>query len=79
VTPDDIDDIAPDPVTTASVKLDSSDSQYKYTVAFLEPGDYTIAYTCDAAQDDPTVDDVLSFSGTTTVSVVAQGTTVHDF
>jgi hypothetical protein len=79
VTPDDIDGIDPDPVTTASVKFDSSDSQYKYTVAFLEPGDYTIAYTCDAALDDPTVDDALSFSGTTTVSVVAQGTTVHDF
>jgi len=79
VTPDDIDGIAPDPITTASVKLDSNDGKYKYTAAFLEAGNYTIAYTCQAAQDDPMVDDALSFSGTTTVSVTAKSITTHDF
>jgi len=79
IVPDDIDGIAPDPVTTANVKLDSSDSLYKYKAAFLEPGSYTIAFTCDAAADDPMVDDTLSFSGTTTVSVATNTTTMHNF
>lgn len=79
VTPDDIDGIAPDPVTTATVKLDSNDGMYKYKAAFLEAGSYTIAFTCDAAADDPIVDNTLTFSGTTTVTVTANTTTVHDF
>ncbi len=79
VTPDDIDGIAPDPVTTATVKLDSNDGLYKYMAAFLEAGSYTIAYTCDAAADDPVVDNVLTFSGTTSVTVTAKTTTLHDF
>lgn len=79
VTPDDIDGIAADPVTTATVKLDSNDGQYKYTAAFLETGNYTIAYTCNAAADDPAVDDTLSFTGTTTVMVTANTTTTHNF
>jgi hypothetical protein len=79
VTPDDIDGIAADPVSTASVKLDSSDGLYKYKAAFLETGSYTIAYTCDAAADDPTVDDALIFTGTTTVSVTANTNMVHNF
>jgi hypothetical protein len=81
VTPDDIDtDVnTPDPVATASVKLDISDGIYKYKAAFLEAGSYTIAYTCDAAADDPTVDNALTFSGTTTVSVTAKTNTVHNF
>lgn len=78
VTPDDIDGIAPDPVATASVKLDNM-SVYRYQAAFLEAGSYTIAFTCDAAADDPTVDNALTFSGTTTVSVVAKTNTVHNF
>jgi len=84
VTPDDIDGIPADPVTTASVKYDSVSASYKYKAAFLEAGDYTVAFTCDAADDDPIVDNTLNaplvnFSGTTTVSVTANTTTVHDF
>ena len=77
VTPDDIDGTAPEPVTTATVKLDAG--VYKYKAAFLEAGSYTVAYTCQAALDDPALDDVLVFSGTATVSVTAKTTTVHDF
>jgi len=79
VTPDDIDGIAPDPVTTAMVKLDSNDGLYKYMAAFLEAGSYTIAFTCDAAADDPIVDNTLAFSGTTPVTVTANTSTVHNF
>lgn len=79
VTPDDIDGIAPDPVTTANVKLDINDGLYKYQAAFLEAGSYTVAYTCNAALDDPATNDVLAFSGTANVSVMANSTTVHNF
>jgi hypothetical protein len=83
VSPDDIDGIAPDPVTTASVKKDNMDV-YRYKAAFLEAGDYTVAFTCDAADDDPIVDNTLNdppvnFSGTTTVSVTAGMDTPHNF
>ena len=79
VTPDDIDGTPADPLTTAAVKLDSSSGMYKYKAAFLEAASYTVAYTCQAALDDPAVNDALSFSGTATVSVAAKTTTVHDF
>lgn len=79
VTPDDIDGIAPEPVSTASVELDGNDGKYKYMAAFLDAGNYTIAYTCDAAADDPLVDQALTFTGTTTVSVTAKTTTPHSF
>jgi hypothetical protein len=78
ITPDDIDGIAPDPVSTASVKLDNM-GVYRYKAAFLEAGSYTIAFTCDAVADDPTVDNALTFSGTTTVSVTANTSTMHNF
>ena len=80
-TPDDIDtdNTNPDPVTTASVNpIDG-----KYTAAFLEAGDYTVAYTCDAAADDPavdnTADNTVTFSNTATVTVTANSTTPHNF
>ncbi|MHB1141879.1 MAG: DUF4382 domain-containing protein [Sulfuricaulis sp.] len=82
VTPDDIDaDVnTPDPVTTATVKPDPMDNtKYVYKAAFLEAGNYTIAFTCDAATDDPMLDDTLAFSGATTVPVTAKTETVHNF
>jgi hypothetical protein len=86
VTPDDIDGIDPEPVTTASVKPDPMDNtKYVYRAAFLEAGDYTVAFTCNAADDDLTVDNTLNaplvtFSGTTTVSVTAGlPDTAHNF
>jgi hypothetical protein len=83
VTPDDIDGIAADPVTTATVKLDNM-GVYRYMSAFLETGSYTIAFTCDAVADDPLVDNTViappvNFSGTTTVSVTANTNTPHNF
>lgn len=79
-TPDDIDGIAPDPVSTASVELDGNDGLYKYMAAFLDAGDYTIAYTCDAAVDDPTINnDALTFTGATSVTVTANITATHNF
>jgi len=80
-TPDDIDtDSAnPDPVTTASVNPTNG----TYKAAFLETGDYTVAYTCDAAADDPavdnTADNTVTFSNIATVTVTANSITTHNF
>lgn len=79
VTPDDIDGIAAEPVTTATVKLDSISGEYRYKAAFLEAGDYTVAYTCQALADDPVTDDILTFTGTSTVSVTANTIATHNF
>jgi hypothetical protein len=67
VEPDDIDGAAPEPVTTVDAVDGDIDGAYEYRV-LLEPGDYTIAFTCQAANDlpetnetgnaDPTLDTV---------------------
>lgn len=75
--PDDVDGITPDPITTAMVKQDGINA---YTAAFLEPGSYVAAFTCDAAKDQPDTDDAdVVFTGKATVSISAGETTTHDF
>jgi len=79
VSPDDIDGVNPDPIATAAVTLDAS-SNYGYTLAFVEPGDYTIVATCVADLDEPDTDDAaVTFVGTAVISVTAGATTNHDF
>lgn len=79
--PDDVDDTANDvdPVTSAAVELNPDTGEYEYTAAFLSAGEYTVSFTCDAAQDDPAAEDALSFSGTQNASVTADQVTVVDF
>lgn len=77
VTPSDIQGLASDPLASALVHL--VDGVYTYELGFLPEGDYTLAYTCDAASDDPAVADQLVFVGTATVPVVADLPTSHDF
>jgi len=79
--PDDEDGVGggPDPITSALVP---DDGAYKYKVAFLSEGSYHIAFTCDAAADDPAVDDgiaTVSFLSEATVSVTAGADTNYDF
>lgn len=79
VTPNDLGGDGPDPVTTATVNLDTSGA-WRYRAAFLEPGTYTVAFTCQAASDDPEVGgDTLVFLGTRTVTVNAGAATATDF
>ncbi|MEM1261314.1 MAG: DUF4382 domain-containing protein [Pseudomonadota bacterium] len=86
VTPDDIDGNDPDPVTTANVVLDINNTVYSYTAAFLEPGDYTVAFTCNGLDDrvlDPsmpslTVEDDVRFSAPKNVTVTAGAITEMD-
>ena len=77
VTPDDIDGDAVEPTATASVSLDDDSNGYSYNAAFLETGDYTVAYSCD--NDDADTDEVLTFSGTTNVTLADDAEEVVNF
>ena len=79
VTPDDIDtssDIDVEPVVTALVDHSFS---YTYTAAFLEPGEYTVAFTCNANLENiESDDDDLLFSAIKNVIVEAGETSDGD-
>lgn len=64
------------PVSTANV---ISDSSYTYTVSYLPEGNYTIALTCDAINDSAANKDILTFSDTHNISVLAGETAMLDF
>jgi hypothetical protein len=78
VTPDDVGSPT-EPVTSAQVSLDETTGEYRYTVGFVEPGAYTVAFTCDAASDAPTTDDDIAFEPPANVTVAAGETAVADF
>lgn len=46
----------------ASAPARSSDGGYVYDLPYLVPGTYTMAWTCDADDDVPDVDDALDFT-----------------
>lgn len=77
VTPDDLDGTDPEPLSSASVSFSEEDGVYSYTAAFLEAGDYTLSYTCDL--DDIEVDEVLTFNGTSDVTLAAGATETLNF
>jgi hypothetical protein len=55
VTPDDVDGIDPEPVALAAV-MPNDAGEYVYRTVLM-PGDYTAAFTCQAGNDDPEVDE----------------------
>jgi hypothetical protein len=72
VTPDDInqtDDTDVDPISTSRISWDAKGSGYKYEAAFLPAGEYTIAFTCNADQDDLDADNDLKFFGTQNITI----------
>jgi hypothetical protein len=77
VIPDDIDqsdDTDIDPITTSKISWDAKGSGYKYEAAFLPAGAYTIAFTCNADQDDLDADDDLKFFGTQNITIKVNDT-----
>lgn len=74
ITPDDIDGNDPDPVTTSQLS-----NTYDYALGFLEPGSYTLAFTCQAAADDVDADDAINFVSGGTVMVTPGTNTQYDF
>jgi hypothetical protein len=56
ITPDDLGSFG-EPVTTAAVSSNPEKAgAYTYTVHFLDPGEYTVAFTCQGLDDDPATD-----------------------
>ncbi len=78
VTPDDIDEIGVEPLTSARVRQNSTNGNGSYTAAFLEAGAYTLALTCDAALDEPDQSDAIEFLRTRNFEVKAERTTTLD-
>jgi hypothetical protein len=82
VAPDDVDGKSPDPVATAPATQAAS-GDYVYRVV-LAPGDYTVAFTCQAGNDDPEVDetgtaDDIKFVGAVNKTVAADAETIANF
>jgi hypothetical protein len=82
VAPDDVDGNAPEPVATAKATPDT-DGDYVYRVV-LAPGDYTVAFTCQAGNDDPEADetgtaDEIKFLAPANKTVTADAEAVLDF
>lgn len=71
IVPDDIDRLAPEPVTEATVRLDAASGEYRYVLAHLPSGDYTVALTCLGDLDRPDRDDsaLVTFAAPTPVFV----------
>lgn len=62
VIPTDIDGSDSDPLTTGSVAVDNmAAGAYTYSIPFLSPGDYTVAFTCQGLNEDPANTDNLVF------------------
>jgi hypothetical protein len=59
------------PITTANVTLDTNSGDWKYTVGFLPAGDYSVAFTCQALDDEPGSEDGIAFTGLSDVTIVA--------
>ena len=86
VTPDDIDNNEPNPLTTAPVRM-ASNGAYRYRVNFLPPGTYTVAFTCQGLADaipesDTDLDegnDDIDFTAPRLATVVNRETTRVDF
>lgn len=79
VTPTDVDITAPagsvQPIATALVGLNQTSSRYNFTVGFLPPGDYTVAYTCEGPLDVANQANSIKFTKVVTATVQAQATT----
>ena len=66
------------PLSSRTV-IASSQPPYYYQFTFLQPGTYTVAFTCQAAQDDPDkADSTVTFSPVKTATVTANMTTTVD-
>ena len=62
ISPDDVDNIDPEPVASAIPTLNKLTGIFEYDFGFIPLGKYTAAFTCEAHLDDPAIDDVIMFS-----------------
>lgn len=78
-TPDDVDAVDGEPISSALPQLNAGTGHYDYTVGFLGEGAYTVSFTCDADDDNPETDETLVFAHTQDATVVADQTTTVNF
>ncbi len=76
VTADDVEGDSGDPITSGMV---SSDGSASYEIGFLAAGSYTAAWTCDADNDDPLLNNDLSFFGSASVTITANQAATLNF
>ncbi len=70
------------PLTSASVNWEADANRWRYTVGFLAPGEYTVAFTCQAADDSAEeAENGIAFTPSTgiPVSVAANQDSVVNF
>lgn len=72
-----------EPLTTAPVRMDEGQAgAYTYSIPFLDPGPYTVAFTCQGLNDDPTTDEVapdeVVFSGRVNANVADGRDTINE-
>ena len=80
--PDDLGSAA-EPLTSAPVSVDDHMAgAYAYTVPFLDPGQYTLAFTCQGLDDDPDTDESgaeeIAYGGQVNADVAAGQDTVNE-
>jgi len=66
------------PLASALVVFDEDSGEYRYEIGFVAEGPYTVAFTCQSADDTPDLDDDIDFVGAADVDVTAGADTQHD-
>lgn len=68
------------PVVVTNVTQDEGASTFSYSIGFVEAGDYTLAFTCQAADDEPASEDSsLEFASQQNVTVEVDQQSQADF
>lgn len=79
VEPDDIGGPGPDPVSISTGHKQGDGDPFEFHAAFLEPGPYTIALTCNADGDEAETDEAFAFFATTVIRTGPGDTVKHHF
>ncbi|WP_070989051.1 DUF4382 domain-containing protein [Halofilum ochraceum] len=79
VGPDDIGGPGPRPVSVSRGQAEDAEAPFEFHAAFLAPGPYTIALTCNAGGDRATTDDAFAFFGTAVIRTGPGDTVKHHF
>ena len=78
VVPDDIGSATP-PLATTAVNLDDATGAWRFKVAFVPAGPYTLGFTCAADDDGAETDDAITFAAPINATVTAGQTTTVEF
>lgn len=67
------------PLTVANVTQNPDTGEYEYEIGFVLTGDYTLAFTCQALDDDEASDDTIAFADNANITLEAGETETQDF